>query len=476
MKGLDVPAGDVPLRANPQGLKAGARHDKNGNAETATADGKFGSLLRTMGRSHDASSEEGAVRARAAGPGAKAGPGRARTLEDATDTPAAFEKTLLAGLIQHDQGAAPPIAPVASDQAAPLILGGTSDERGQPAQEAADASPADGIAASLALSGARSPQGAVAGQPPVAGQGQAASGAAAAGEELQAGPTLPTGADNALTAADGATADLPRISVTHRETHFEPVRPYTPAEHEAGAKDAPTATERAKSARRDATTQIADPVVKTRETGAKANERGTGPLQAAPTGDVAAARTALPASELQRIAGSVAAEADTAARESTRPSPAADMPGKATGGPVRILNIQLHPVELGLVSVRMRLVGNGLEMQMQASRGETAELLKRDRETLSNLLRSAGYSPDLLTVRGAGDPPLPQPSQNAGNGAGTAGQQQAQSQFGGWSGGEASDGRSGREPDNARNHGYAGEQTGHDEAPGTGRDTGGVYV
>ncbi|MBX9931917.1 MAG: flagellar hook-length control protein FliK [Methylobacterium sp.] len=80
-------------------------------------------------------------------------------------------------------------------------------------------------------------------------------------------------------------------------------------------------------------------------------------------------------------------------------------------GPLRILTIQLRPDDLGTVVVRMRLRGDQLEMSLHASREETASLLRSDGAALDDLLRSAGYQPDLVTVTsgrgegaGAADP------------------------------------------------------------------------
>jgi len=67
--------------------------------------------------------------------------------------------------------------------------------------------------------------------------------------------------------------------------------------------------------------------------------------------------------------------------------------------PLKVLTIQLHPVELGAVTVRIALKNDALELRIDAGRRETARLLDADRESLSGLLRSAGYSVDALTVR-----------------------------------------------------------------------------
>ena len=106
----------------------------------------------------------------------------------------------------------------------------------------------------------------------------------------------------------------------------------------------------------------------------------------------------LPAATLRQIATAVAAEA---------PAAATSAQGATHGlaeGPLRLLTLQLRPADLGAVVVRMRLQNGRLEMSLQASREETADLLRKDGELLSELLRNAGYQPDIVTIQaGAAD-------------------------------------------------------------------------
>ncbi|MBY0294846.1 MAG: flagellar hook-length control protein FliK, partial [Methylobacterium sp.] len=81
---------------------------------------------------------------------------------------------------------------------------------------------------------------------------------------------------------------------------------------------------------------------------------------------------------------------------------AAQMPptGLVPGaGPLRILTLQLNPADLGAVTVRMRLRDGDLEMNLGASRAETAELLRKDAGVLADLLRGSGYRPEILTIQ-----------------------------------------------------------------------------
>ena len=105
-----------------------------------------------------------------------------------------------------------------------------------------------------------------------------------------------------------------------------------------------------------------------------------------------------PATQIaDRIAREGAALAD-----SMRP---ADLPAvrPAASGAVKMLHIELQPVDLGTVTVRMTLKDGVLDLQLDAGREDTARLLQQDRDTLSSILRSAGYHVDAMTVR-VGEP------------------------------------------------------------------------
>jgi len=65
---------------------------------------------------------------------------------------------------------------------------------------------------------------------------------------------------------------------------------------------------------------------------------------------------------------------------------------------LKILHIQLQPADLGTVTVRMSLKQDALEIQLDASRQETAYMLRQDREALSKVLQSAGYALDGVIV------------------------------------------------------------------------------
>ncbi|WP_246529101.1 flagellar hook-length control protein FliK [Microvirga zambiensis] len=119
-------------------------------------------------------------------------------------------------------------------------------------------------------------------------------------------------------------------------------------------------------------------------------------------GSSKAEATSLPAGTLQQIAGAILDDVESLStvQHSSMPSDGLNRvaTAKASAGALRVLHLQLKPAELGLVTIKMRLAGDGLEMEIQAESEETAELLRNDAEKLSSLLRVSGYRPDAITI------------------------------------------------------------------------------
>lgn len=68
-------------------------------------------------------------------------------------------------------------------------------------------------------------------------------------------------------------------------------------------------------------------------------------------------------------------------------------------GKLQVLQIQLQPESLGSVTVKMELRGDMIELRIDVMRAQTAELIQKDREVLSSILRAAGYSADDAHIR-----------------------------------------------------------------------------
>lgn len=66
--------------------------------------------------------------------------------------------------------------------------------------------------------------------------------------------------------------------------------------------------------------------------------------------------------------------------------------------PTKILHIELKPVELGTITVKMRLAQGGMEIRIEASRAETAQMLASDKDALREVVKASGFSPDAVSV------------------------------------------------------------------------------
>jgi chemotaxis protein MotD len=108
-------------------------------------------------------------------------------------------------------------------------------------------------------------------------------------------------------------------------------------------------------------------------------------------------------------------------------------PNQVAAKPVlKVLQIQLQPAELGTVSVRIELRDGALELHVEAAKAETAEIIRGDKDTLSNLLRSSGYNVDAGSIRVAdGDKTAASQQSGQQGGAQANMQSSSQPQYGG---------------------------------------------
>lgn len=89
-------------------------------------------------------------------------------------------------------------------------------------------------------------------------------------------------------------------------------------------------------------------------------------------------------------------ETELALPTSSASSPDTSQPDSETR--VKVLQIRLDPPELGPLTVRMTLKHETLALQVEANK-ETASLIEKDRDTITGLLRSAGYTVDGLNIQ-----------------------------------------------------------------------------
>jgi Flagellar hook-length control protein FliK len=112
---------------------------------------------------------------------------------------------------------------------------------------------------------------------------------------------------------------------------------------------------------------------------------------------------------------------------------------QSSGGAIKTLNLELQPETLGQVTIKLSMSDNGLAVQLEAAHQQTADLLDKDRQALTQKLTQAGYTIASVEVSGtphashlSGDTPSQQgqADANAGRSGGQA------SSFGGSPNGE----------------------------------------
>ncbi|MBR0749487.1 flagellar hook-length control protein FliK [Bradyrhizobium japonicum] len=180
-------------------------------------------------------------------------------------------------------------------------------------------------------------------------------------------------------------------------------------------------------------------------------------------------------SATQQVANAVVAEL----KESPAPtaSTAPDLATSQTNAPepLKILTINLEPPALGNVTVRLRLVGSEVSVHLAAARKDTSLMLDQQRDSIRDLMQSAGYVADVAPVQhgsldgfqsGSGQP---QPQ--------LSGQQQQSSQSQGTFGGAGtSSGQSDSGARQARQERQSNEETRHDQDVGPHTRRGPVYL
>lgn len=145
-------------------------------------------------------------------------------------------------------------------------------------------------------------------------------------------------------------------------------------------------------------------------------------------------------------------------------------PTRHSSGPLKVLHVKLEPEDLGAVVLKMRLVDKSLELEVIASRQETADLLAKDRDTLTRVLRGSGYTTDVIAISTSTAPDSGQMTGDNRAGSQTS-SGQAGAQTGGNRGSNDPTGNGGRPP--ARPLPMEGVT--HEES-GAGRSSGDLYL
>jgi len=101
-----------------------------------------------------------------------------------------------------------------------------------------------------------------------------------------------------------------------------------------------------------------------------------------------------------QVAKAVVAELDSAsAPPSSAASNLASADSSVADQPLKILTITLEPPALGNVTVRLRLVGAAVSVHLAADRRDTSQMLDQQRDSIRDLMQSAGYVADVAPVQ-----------------------------------------------------------------------------
>lgn len=177
----------------------------------------------------------------------------------------------------------------------------------------------------------------------------------------------------------------------------------------------------------------------------------------------------------QQVANAVVAEL----KETPAPaaSTAPDLATSQTSAPepLKILTINLEPPALGNVTVRLRLVGSEVSVHLAAERKDTSQMLDQQRDSIRDLMQSAGYVADVAPVQhGSLD------GFQSGSGQSQpqhAGQQQPSSQSqGSFDGTRNSSGQSDGSGKQARQEHQSNQETRHEQDVGPHTRRGPVYL
>lgn len=173
-----------------------------------------------------------------------------------------------------------------------------------------------------------------------------------------------------------------------------------------------------------------------------------------------------------QVAKAVVAELEgSSAPPSSAASNLASTQGNVSDQPLKVLTISLEPPALGNVTVRLRLVGAAVSVHLAADRKETSQMLDQQRDSIRELMQSAGYVADVAPVQhGALDGFQPGSSQSQPS---SSGQQQPQAAPDGSS---ASSGQSQDEAKQSRKEQQINQETRHDQDVAPHRRRGAVYL
>ncbi|GHB18489.1 flagellar hook-length control protein FliK [Pseudovibrio japonicus] len=117
---------------------------------------------------------------------------------------------------------------------------------------------------------------------------------------------------------------------------------------------------------------------------------------------VVSVETHLPPADLgrpaQQVANALTKQVPAAAAARAAEDLAAQTADKQAVKPIKALEIQLRPDNLGVVRANIQMRGGELEISLTASTREAADMLKGDRQALARVLQDAGYRTETQNI------------------------------------------------------------------------------
>ncbi|MGY8707303.1 flagellar hook-length control protein FliK [Bradyrhizobium sp. 18BD] len=179
----------------------------------------------------------------------------------------------------------------------------------------------------------------------------------------------------------------------------------------------------------------------------------------------------------QQVANAVVTELKETAAPTAAAAP--DLATSQTNAqePLKILTINLEPPQLGNVTVRLRLVGAEVSVQLAAERKDTSTMLDQQRDQIRDLMQSAGYVADVAPVQHGSLDGFQSGSGQSQSQSQFSGQQQPSSQSqGAFDGTGSSSGQSDGGARQARQERQSNQETRHDQDVGQQTRRGPVYL
>ena len=131
--------------------------------------------------------------------------------------------------------------------------------------------------------------------------------------------------------------------------------------------------------------------------------RATAPIELAPSPATAAVMTNLSNAVLDLAQAEPASTNQVGQPEASIVAPS----------PARTMTLQLSPANLGTITVRLRVTGSALDVDLSVSDPQTLGLISREHDTLASALRDHDYDLNSLVVQGAPADATPSGDQNA---------------------------------------------------------------